>query len=230
MSGQNEHDSRSKHDKECDAVRADLAELALGVLAGRERSLLLEHIATCERCSAELEQLSMVADTMLQLAPEMEPPLGFEQRLFQKLRAAETVRAPWRYRRASLVAAAAAVAVAAGVGIGTLVAPRPASGPSLSAIGGLTTASLTSDGRVLGEVFVSPGKPAWLFMTVDSDGTSGVVTCTVTLASGKVETVGAVRLSGGYGAWGGPLSASQGQIRSAQVVSADGTVLASAVL
>ena len=217
----------------CGAARAELAELALGVLSGRERSAVLEHVATCERCAAELEQLSIVADTMLQLTPEAEPPLGFDERLVERLRADGPLASPRRLRRTTLFAAAAAaavVAIALGAGIGTLATNRPDGGASQSALAGLTTAQLTSAGRVLGEVFVSHGTPAWLFMTIDSDAASGVVKCTVSLADGTVETVGTFRLSGGYGAWGSPLSAEPGEVRSAQLVAADGTVLARAVL
>ena len=58
----------------------DLAELALGVLTGRERSRALSHVESCPRCSEELELLSRAADALVAVAPEAEPPLGFETR------------------------------------------------------------------------------------------------------------------------------------------------------
>jgi len=73
--------------RQCEAVQDELAELALGAVSGRRRAELLEHTGSCPRCLAELERLSIVADTLLQLAPRAEPPLGFEMRLVQRLQA-----------------------------------------------------------------------------------------------------------------------------------------------
>src|SRR5271154_6917240 len=69
----------------CEEYANELAELALGVLNGRERARVLAHVESCQRCADELELLSRVADTVVQAAPEMEPPLGFEVRLFEKM-------------------------------------------------------------------------------------------------------------------------------------------------
>ena len=69
----------------CEAVADDLTELALGTLAGRERSTVLDHVASCPSCRVELEQLSKVAEAVQQLAPPMQPPLGFELRLAERL-------------------------------------------------------------------------------------------------------------------------------------------------
>ena len=69
----------------CEAYGNELAELALGVLTGRERARVLSHVESCPRCADELELLSRTADTVVQAAPEMEPPLGFEVRLFERM-------------------------------------------------------------------------------------------------------------------------------------------------
>src|SRR5580658_841235 len=69
----------------CVDVEGSLAELALGVLPGDERAVVLAHLESCERCQAESERLTLTADTLLQLAPEVEAPLGFEVRLFERL-------------------------------------------------------------------------------------------------------------------------------------------------
>jgi hypothetical protein len=220
--------------RQCDLMQDDLVELALGSLDGRSRSEVLEHVGSCPRCRATLEQLSGVTDTLLQLAPEAEPPLGFELRLVEKLRAAEadrplaTERARQRwFRRAGPLVAAAAVVLLLGVGLGSLVTSRGNNNQVQSAPG-VTTAALTSHGHVLGQVMTSPGNPAWMFMTVDEDVWSGKVTCEVTLAGGKTETVGVFTLSGGYGAWGAPLTSPASDVRSARLVAADGTIVASA--
>ena len=81
----------------CEAYEDNWPELALGVLTGRERSQVLAHVESCPRCAEDLEVLSRTADTVLQAAPDMEPPLGFEVRLFDRM--GVTDAAPRRRRR-----------------------------------------------------------------------------------------------------------------------------------
>ena len=100
-----------------------MAELALGVLTGRERARALSHVESCPRCAEELEILSRAADTVVQAAPDMEPPLGFEVRLFERM--GVTDAAPRRRRRRRLrpsrwvpaVVGVAAAALALGLGL-----------------------------------------------------------------------------------------------------------------
>ena len=65
-------------------------------------------------------------------------------------------------------------------------------------------------------------------MSIDNGAWSGAVTCAVTLAGGRVETIGKFHLSAGYGAWSAPLKSSAAQVRAAELVAPDGAVLASA--
>lgn len=210
----------------CDAVRDDLPELALGVLSGRRRSEVLDHVGTCTGCNAELQQLSTVADALLQLTPQVDPPLGFELRVAARLQDAETHRRKHRWRTRSLCAAAA-VLVIVGFALGAFVAPwnhnnaRPAAAPVL-------TTDLTSGGRVLGQVSLSDSSPAWMFVTINGAASSGPVRCDVTLASGRVETVGVFSISGEYGGWGAPLAWPAHDVRSAQLVDSSGSVVADA--
>ncbi len=224
----------------CAAVQGDLAELALGTLAGRERADALAHLAECPRCRAELEQLSAAADALVRLAPPAEPPVGFEVRLFDRLGVAprpEPRRRPGTGRRATLVLAAAAVvvAVALAFGAGWVASTGPRS-PSLGVAGGdfdgrLVSARLTAGGHADGEVLVYSADPSWMFMTLADAGRSAEVTCEVTTRGGRTVRVGTFWLSpGGYGAWGTALPVPAGEVRSARVVARDGTVLASAVL
>ena len=95
------------------AVRDELAELSLGVLTGRERARVLAHVESCPRCADELELLSRVADTVVQAAPEMEPPLGFEVRLFEKMGVTDGPPRRRRLRPSRWVPAVVGVAAAA---------------------------------------------------------------------------------------------------------------------
>jgi len=216
--------------RKCEVIQDELAELALGTLSGRSRSEGLEHVGSCPRCAAELERLSIVADKLLQLAPEVEPPLGFELRLAEKLQVAATARQPRRLRRTSALAVAAAVVALFGFGLGSVVAAGGGDSHNESATAGLTAANLTSHGSVLGKVIISAGSPPWMFMTISGGTLSGTVKCEVTLAGGKVETLGAFKITGGYGAWDAPLRSPGGAVRSARLIASNGAILASARL
>lgn len=213
----------------CDAVKEDLTEFALGTLSGRSRSQVLDHVATCPHCTAELESLAVVADTMLWLAPEAEPPLGFETRLVERFRGSNARRTVARWRRATVLAVAATLVAVLGIGVGAVTMTH---GGSVNPAANTrpTMARLTSHGRVLGQVFLTSGNPSWLIMTVDAGSLSGAVWCEVTLASGRSVTIGEFALSRGYGSWVAPINALGSQVKSARLVDPNGAVLASASL
>jgi len=64
---------------------ADLAELAAGVLDRGEEAALLNHLVSCPSCAAEFEQLAWAAKSLLLLALEIEPPVGFESRFWDRI-------------------------------------------------------------------------------------------------------------------------------------------------
>ena len=64
---------------------AGLAELAAGVLDRREEAALLNHLASCPSCAAEFEQLASAAKSLLLLVLEIEPPVGFETRFWDRI-------------------------------------------------------------------------------------------------------------------------------------------------
>ena len=213
---------------QCEAVRDELPELALGILSGRRRSEVLDHVDICTRCCAELQQLSTVADGLFQLAPQIEPPVGFELRLAARLQGAEAHR-PKRGWRVGALCAAGTVMVVLGFGAGAFLAPRSAS-QARTARAALISADLMSRGRVLGQVVVTAGPPAWMFVTVNGAVSSGSVRCDVTLAGGQVETIGVFQTSGNYGAWSEPLVWAARDVRSAQLIDSDGSIVANAQL
>ena len=63
----------------CAQLRDVAPELALGVLGGAERAEAIMHVNGCARCQALVNELTEVADALPLLAPEIEPPSGFEQ-------------------------------------------------------------------------------------------------------------------------------------------------------
>lgn len=226
---------------ECAAVEPDLAELALGSLAGKPRAAALAHLDSCARCSAEVEDLSAAADELLLLAPRMEPSAGFEARVFEQLGLRH--RPPrwrtWLTERPRLVLGVGALAVLAAFGTGTLVAGHPTTsgkpaspgaGSSYDASAPIETANFVSDGRAVGQVMVYAGNPTWLFMYVDNHAWQGELNCQVVLANGPTVTIGHFWPTQGKGAWGASVSQPAGRLRVAQITNAAGQVLATANL
>ena len=217
----------------CDDYADDLAELALGALTGRERALTLAHVESCARCTEELEQLSRAADMVVQVAPEAEPPLGFEVRLFERMGVAEA--APRRHRRrvprwVPIAVAAAAIAVALGLGLGFSSSPTPtatAQGHGAK----VTSADLLEHGERVGHVVTFGGKKPWISMMLADSGARGEVQCVVVTADGMTHHVGTFFVARqGYGAWIAPLHVDPADVRRAEVVSPSGTVIAAATL
>lgn len=81
---------------ECAQMRPLLPELATGATTGHERARVLRHVAECEVCRRELAELSRVADDLLSLAPEHEPPPGFDSAVAARIRTAGFAPHPQR--------------------------------------------------------------------------------------------------------------------------------------
>src|SRR6188472_1869773 len=56
-------------DERCEETRALLSEVALGIADGEDRARVLDHVAECAECRAELARESTIADGLLALAP-----------------------------------------------------------------------------------------------------------------------------------------------------------------
>ena len=201
----------SDHERErgCAEHADELAELALGVLTGRERARVLAHVESCPRCSAELEVLSRAADSVVLAAPEVEPPMGFEVRLFEGMGVADGVsprRRFWhsRWVPAAVAAAAAAMLVALGAGLALTSSPRTPSTSHTGSLPSRTSAPLREDGRTVGHVTIDAGRP-WMSMTLADSSAHGVVQCVVVTDDGVVHHVGTFVARAGYGAWIAPL-------------------------
>jgi hypothetical protein len=175
-----------------------------------------------------VDSLASVTDALLLLAPEAEPPLGFESRLVERFSKEETVRLTTRRARGVWLAVAALLIAFVGFGVGSLTNHRTPTSSHTAAQP--LSARLTSNGITLGQVFITPGRPSWIYMTADDGNWSGVAWCRVTLTSGHVETIGRFTLTRGYGAWAARLSAAGDQVRTAELVEVNGKVIASATL
>jgi hypothetical protein len=216
----------------CEEYADDLGELALGVLTGRERARVLSHVEGCPRCAEELEQLSRVADAVVQVAPEVEPPVGFETRVFERMGVADVRPQRRRTRRYWVPASVAAAVVALAVGLGVTLTSSPPP-PSTSAQGtrhALLAGDLREGGQVVGRVEAFGGARPWMQMTLHDSTARGRVRCLVVTDDGVTHLVGSFVASEGYGAWSAPLHVNPKNVRSAEVVSASGAVIATAPL
>ena len=70
------------------------AELALGVLTGRERAQALAHLDHCASCREKVRQLTATGEGLLGLLPSVEPPAGFEARVMDRLGLAVAAPSP----------------------------------------------------------------------------------------------------------------------------------------
>ena len=228
------------HGMSCAEFHDSAAELALGVLTGRERAEALAHLDHCEACREHVRQLTMTGEQMLGLLPTAEPPAGFETRVMDRLGLAASAPRPLRHRgwrpawghgfspRRVLAAAAVVVAVlgAALGGWGLHATATPAASSAL------TTGKLiaTDDHSQVGQVFVYNGETRWMYMSVDLESGNDTVICQLVGADGHITTVGSFRLADGYGSWGSPAWTGDGAPIGARLVTANGTVLATATI
>ncbi len=217
----------------CEQYANELAELSLGVLTGRERARVLAHVESCPRCADELELLSRVADTVVQAAPEMEPPLGFEVRLFEKMGVTDVAPRRRRLRRSRWVPAVVGVA-AATLALGLGLSLSSSSTPSVTAQARgpheVMTAALTENGETVGHVMTFGGDKPWMSMMLADSTARGRVTCVVVTSDGRTHRLGTFVAREGYGAWISPLHVDPTDVRRAEVVSPSGTVIATATL
>jgi hypothetical protein len=93
----------------CAEVRELIPELAMGVAPGDERAFALAHIATCAECRQLLEETTETVDELLLLAPEQEPPTGFDSSVMAALDLAHADKSRrWKVSKLVLAAALAA--------------------------------------------------------------------------------------------------------------------------
>jgi hypothetical protein len=182
---------------ECARVDAMAEELALGMVDEPERGELLTHVDGCPRCRALLDDLSATADQVLLIAPEAEPPVGFEARAVAVMDPGPVVGdMPSRRRRWVAIAAAAAILLAVGglgVGIGRASSPTDARAAALDRVdvANVAAAPLTSpEGKRVGGAIVLDGARPSLWMSLNDAEPGERYLCELVLADGSRHAVG----------------------------------------
>jgi hypothetical protein len=226
----------------CSQVRDLAPELALGVLGGADRAEVLLHVDRCPICRAHINELSETADALALLAPEAEPPAGFEKRLLHSM-GVDRHRG-WRGILLSRWAAAAAVAalLLAGSSVGALAGLGIIGGhksrinteyvEALKKMGGksLKAAPMVAGaGKQTGEAFAYHGKSSWVVVAVDYNSMpSGAYTVMLDDAQGP-HPLGTIKVADGHGVLGATVPAGTATANGVRLVDRDGRMMCEAL-
>jgi hypothetical protein len=212
----------------CQQCREVAAELALDVLPCRQRADALAHLERCAPCQDTVSALTLTADRLVELLPAVEPPAGFEQRVISAL----TLQKPRARRRWWILAAAGLVAIALAAGGWILSYSHDNGAPAeVDAQADERTvlyAPLTTAQHQIGNAYVYPGTPSWIYLSLDGGTASNTVHCDVVRRDGSAVRVGTFPLSHGHGAWGGPAPVDRNTLATARLTDGRGATLATA--
>lgn len=213
-------------DMECAAVEERAAELALGVLSGSERAAVLEHLASCAQCRAMVSELAEVADLLPELAPEVEPPSGFEDRVLGAMRGDRRRVVRRRIMAVGAVAAAAAILSVATVRvIDSNRTEQTQASPALRSV-----AMVGGGGDTVGRLVASRGSHPTLAVSVDYYVPDGAYTLIMNNPSGAPRSLGTLTVAHGQGDWLGVATVSKGANVTVSMVDQAGTVVCTASL
>jgi hypothetical protein len=195
----------------CEHTRQLAAELALGIADGADRAQALQHLAECAECRRAVEDLSAVTDELLMLAPERQPPVGFESRVLALLQPPPIARRRPR-RRLGLLAAAASAAVAAAAAaaivLGATSDDRRLADHYRAALAtahgsDFEAARLRAPTRVpAGVVYGYRGSPSWIFVAIYRPYRSTIYTVELAMTSGQRVPMPSLRLDARTGSAG----------------------------
>jgi predicted anti-sigma-YlaC factor YlaD len=185
---------------DCADVRDVAPEFAFGVLDGAARAEVVHHLDHCPACRTLVSELAETADSVVLLAPEAEPPPGFERRVVGAIVGGERQR---RWRTVKLVAAVAAAAVIVSVVTVRVIdrsrAPADSAAPVVA-----TVAMIGGGGLRVGQVqMVDDGALASLVLTVDYALGDGGYRVVLDPEGGGRQVLGTIDVTGGRGSWSG---------------------------
>ena len=215
---------------ECAEARELIPELAAGVAAGDERARALGHLSGCAECRRELAGTAEVVDELLLLAPEREPPAGFERAVLARL----TPAAPRRRLRARLLWAASIVAVAglaAGAAWWGTTDDRELASSFRHTLEvahghGLSAAPLRSAGGAeTGTVFAYQGEPSWVYVTFRSAPPQGHYDVRLLTRDGRRLALRPFTATPAGTAWGSTIQVPIQQIQRIEFIRSDVPVL-----
>jgi hypothetical protein len=221
------------NDDDCAEFEEQLEELVVGDLAEPARGRALAHAASCRECRGQLDALLALADNLLMLAPQHEPPPGFESRVLERMgvRPGQPNQRPHgrgHVRRWWLEAAAALVLIAVAVGAVALL--RRDDGTAGTTV--RTGVIVTQAGATAGAVKLIDSDHPYALITIDRpQQRGGEVYCELQLSDGRIVRVG----SWGYDdvkskVWAVGIDSELLHAVTMRIVDDDGAVLATAAL
>jgi hypothetical protein len=233
----------------CEQCRELAAELALGVLGGRERAEALAHLSRCPRCQDTVSAMTATVGRLVELLPEADPPTGFDQRVIAAITPPgfeePDVTPPEPHARAARrgVPVAAAVltgALLAGGGwlFGTLFPVVPGGLPirtvNVQPTADVMVSPLLAGDQEVGKAYVYAHDPSWIFLSVSDPAGSGslgpnaTLTCELTRQDGSTVSLGSFSLQNGQADWAARTPIDTRGLDGAELTSNTGVTLASA--
>lgn len=191
----------------CPDVREVAPDFAFGILDGEARSEVLLHVDHCPSCQRYVSELSETADALVLLAPEAEPPAGFERRVLDRIVESSRRR---RWRTTKLVAVTAAAAIILSVVAVRIVDQNRTPGSQIAAAPtSKTVAMVGANGQNVGKVDVgSNGTTMTMNLSVAYALRDGDYSIVLTRSgTPKGEPLGTVHVGGGVGTWSGSTTA-----------------------
>ncbi len=219
----------------CAEAQALAPELALGILDGDDRAAILTHLAGCAKCRELVDQMAGAADRLLLLAPQAEPPPGFESRVLARMDGPSVDKAPMplrrrrrtrpersdrRPRRALVGVAAVALVAALAGGLALLDNPEKAGSEVHTAL------AEDDQGRWTCRAVAYGSDPAWLFVALDRrDGSNRTFAVEVRRTGDPNPiSVGNLTLQEGHGSLATQLRVSPSELQSMRMLDDTGHV------
>lgn len=210
---------------DCSQVRELAPEFALGVLDGDARADIVAHIDRCAGCRSLVTELSETADALVLLAPEAEPPPGFERRVVARI---TDGRRRSRWRTTKLVALVAAAAVIVSVVTVRVIDSARSDGSTAAAVA--TVPMVGDNGIAVGQVkVVDHAGTVSLAVAVRYALPDGDYRVVLAPQSTPREVLGTMTVSDGKGVWAGT-GRHDGRPAALELVDDAGTVTCSAEL
>lgn len=178
---------------ECAETQEHAPEFALGILHGAPRAELISHLERCQACATTVADFAEIVDGLMLVAPEAEPPVGFED---HALRAMLDQRRPRRRKRAL-----AALAILVIITIALSVAAVRVVDGFLAPSDPPRAADLIAKGAVVGKVALVAGTNPWVMVSVESGLPDGRYRAELVDIKGDNPLVGEFDVLSGRGAW-----------------------------
>ena len=196
----------------CPEVREVAPDFAFGILDGEARADVLLHLDQCPTCQRYVSELSETADALVLLAPEAEPPPGFERRALDRI--VETSRRR-RWRTIKVVSVTAAAAVILSVVTVRIVDDSRAPTTPVAAPAAVKTVEMIGENnQPVGKVdVVTNGTAMALDLTMSYGLGEGDYDIVLTRAGAPPTTLDTVHVVGGRAEWKGTVPAISGPAR-----------------